>query len=507
MSAHVPGELADDLEAHLVGPVEVVEDEHRRPVDRLQDPVGDRPGRSGGAMPSASPSWRPSIAEEVRRQAVPKSGLSRIPDRHLADRRRAGPGGPGARRAPPSTRSPAASALRTAARIRRVLPSPAWPARNRRPAVPARRFGDQVVEQVEEVVAADDDGTEHRARRASWRAVYGRDRRRASSVVRPMLPDPRSAAGSAASGDRTIEADAHPRHDPPGAQGAPPRPSRRRPAAGDGRRPRRASSATTGCRRPTSTSWRRGSGAAPIGSRSSSTSRRSPTRSASCRSATRSSGSPPSAPRTSPRTASSTPRSATRPELSTERGPDPRRGRRGEPRGVPDRDGAGGRGRPPDRDEDARRPRCARPPARSRSPSARSAGATPASSGSTSPGPRRATRRPATSTRSTGSGARTSTSRSTPASRSGCRRSGRRSSSAARSGSATASGSSTTSRSATTARSSSAGWPRSSATGACRSRCARPRTSTPAPRPRSPSTRSTSSAGSASGSRSTPTTG
>ena len=52
---------------------------------------------------------------------------------------------------------------------------------------------------------------------------------------------------------------------------------------------------------------------------------------------------------------------------------------------------------------------------------------------------------------------------------------------AAPSGSATASGSSTTSRSATTARSSSAGWRRSSATGACRSRCARPRTSTPAP--------------------------
>ena len=50
---------------------------------------------------------------------------------------------------------------------------------------------------------------------------------------------------------------------------------------------------------------------------------------------------------------------------------------------------------------------------------------------------------------------------------------------------ATASGSSTTSRSATTARWSSAGWRRSSATGASRSRCARRRTSTPAPRRRS----------------------
>ena len=91
-------------------------------------------------------------------------------------------------------------------------------------------------------------------------------------------------------------------------------------------------------------------------------------------------------------------------------------------------------------------------------------------------------RRRATSTRSSTSAGRTSTSRSTPASRSGCRRSGRRSSGAAPSAWAMASGSSTTSRSATTARSSSVGWPRSSATGACRSRCARPRTSTPAPR-------------------------
>ena len=54
---------------------------------------------------------------------------------------------------------------------------------------------------------------------------------------------------------------------------------------------------------------------------------------------------------------------------------------------------------------------------------------------------------------------------------------------------------------------SSAGWPRSSATGACRSRCARRRTSTRARRRRSPSTRSGCCAGCASASRSTPTTG
>ena len=52
-----------------------------------------------------------------------------------------------------------------------------------------------------------------------------------------------------------------------------------------------------------------------------------------------------------------------------------------------------------------------------------------------------------------------------------------------------------------TARSSSAASPSTSATGECRSRCARRRTSTRAPSPRSPTTRSTCCAGSASASR------
>ena len=172
------------------------------------------------------------------------------------------------------------------------------------------------------------------------------------------------------------------------------------------------------------------------------------------------------------------------PELSTEHGPDARRGRRGEPRGFRIGIGARGRGRPPDRHEDARhgdapgRPlgrgrRVRRPLARRR-----------ASSASTSPGPRsRLSARRATSTRSTTSAARTSTSRSTPASRSGCRRSGRRSSScgAERLGPRRPDRR-RHHRPRPTARWSSAGWPRSSATAACRSRCARPRTSTPVPR-------------------------
>ena len=73
----------------------------------------------------------------------------------------------------------------------------------------------------------------------------------------------------------------------------------------------------------------------------------------------------------------------------------------------------------------------------------------------------------------------TATSPSTPARRSACLRSGRRSSCAVPSGWGTACGSSTTSPSTTRAGRRWAGWPRSSVTGGCRWRCAPPPTSTP----------------------------
>ena len=216
-----------------------------------------------------------------------------------------------------------------------------------------------------------------------------------------------------------------------GPEGAPPRPPRRRPAPGDGHRPRAPSTATTRCRRPTSTTWRRGSGAAPTASRLElyletfdhtfgvMQERDAIVRvAAECAEDLAADGVVYAEVRYGARS------------CRTERGPDPRRGRRGDPRGLPDRDGAGRRGRPPDRDEAARDRDAPGGPLgrgrRVRGPLARRR----ASSASTSPAPRRATRRPATSTPSTASAARTSTSRSTPASRSGCRRSGRRSSSA-----------------------------------------------------------------------------
>ena len=95
------------------------------------------------------------------------------------------------------------------------------------------------------------------------------------------------------------------------------------------------------CRRPTRMSWHAGSGGAPTSSRSSCTSRRSSTRSGSCRRSRRSSGSPPSASRTWLPTASCTPRFATRRSCQHPVRPEPGPGRRGHPRGLPDRIRAG----------------------------------------------------------------------------------------------------------------------------------------------------------------------
>ena len=123
------------------------------------------------------------------------------------------------------------------------------------------------------------------------------------------------------------------------------------------------------------------------------------------------------------------------PGAAPARRPDPRRGGRGGARRVPRGRGGGAPTRPADPSSASCSPRCGTRPGRGRSPSWRCATATTAWSASTSPAPRRASRPPGTSTRSSTCAARTPTSPSTPARRSGCRRSGRRSSGAAPTGS------------------------------------------------------------------------
>ena len=135
-------------------------------------------------------------------------------------------------------------------------------------------------------------GHRRRAPRPRPRST-ARSRRATSSAARPRPAwRPRSRRRSASASDRDCAADHGPartigrhagsRHHRQGAQGAAPRPSRWRAAAGHGHRPGGRVRLRPRCRRPTSTTSRPGSGAAPTARASSSTSRRSPTRSGSC---------------------------------------------------------------------------------------------------------------------------------------------------------------------------------------------------------------------------------
>ena len=172
----------------------------------------------------------------------------------------------------------------------------------------------------------------------------------------------------------------------------PSRPSRRRPATGDGHRPGARVRLRRACRRPTSTTsrawFRRGADRkslelyletfAPHVRRHAGARRDRPGRRRVRR-----------GPRRRRRRVRRGPMA---PELSHRARPDPRRGRwRRTSRGSGSGSARAAAAGPADRRCGCSSPRCARRPARSRSPSARSAGATRASSASTSPGPRRAT--------------------------------------------------------------------------------------------------------------------
>ena len=160
-SERVAGELADHLEAHLVGPVEVLEDEHRRPVDRLEDAVGD-----------ASRTIRRRRAERVavvpavdREEVLGKRAPGRVAadaGRELADgcerdRRSCGATDP------PSTRMPGGLRLADRGPDQAGLPESGLAGQEERPAAALGTLGDGRVEQLEDVVAADDDRALDRA--------------------------------------------------------------------------------------------------------------------------------------------------------------------------------------------------------------------------------------------------------------------------------------------------------------------------------------------------------
>ena len=84
MSGAVAGQLADDLQAQLVGPVEVIEHQHRRSIDRLEDPVR---GRADDEPPR--PERVAAVTAIDGEQVLGKGaqgGVAAHPGRHLANR-------------------------------------------------------------------------------------------------------------------------------------------------------------------------------------------------------------------------------------------------------------------------------------------------------------------------------------------------------------------------------------------------------------------------------------
>ena len=156
----VAGELADHLEAHLVGPVEILEDEHRRSVDRLEDAIRHVPDdQPPGAQPVAVV---PAVdREEVLGERAPRR-IAADPGRELADRRERD--GMVLRRDRPGGDTDAGGlCLADRGPDQAGLPEAGLAGKEQRPAPALGTRGDGRVEQLEDVVAPDDDRALDRA--------------------------------------------------------------------------------------------------------------------------------------------------------------------------------------------------------------------------------------------------------------------------------------------------------------------------------------------------------
>ena len=177
-----PRQLADDLEAQVVRPLEVLEPEHRRTwqgldeqVDHVHDhpPPSDQPGvvastsASSDAPVASNPVSRVIVAREVQDR---RRGDIAILRGDRADRHRH-----------PLPRRSAADRIEQCASCRsRLLPPAAGTGRAR------RRRREPPVDELEQVVASDEERAADGSERSKHRPrSVGRVRRR-SSVVRPM---------------------------------------------------------------------------------------------------------------------------------------------------------------------------------------------------------------------------------------------------------------------------------------------------------------------------------
>jgi len=156
----VTGKLADHLETELIGPVQVVEDEHSGPVDRLEDPIRDRThDHASGAEGIAR---MPAIDREEILGARAPGRIATHPDRHLAD------GGEGDlmilwRHGATVHAHPGRLGLPDGRPDQPRLAKTGLAGQEERASAPLPGLADQLVHELEEVVSAEDDRAKHGA--------------------------------------------------------------------------------------------------------------------------------------------------------------------------------------------------------------------------------------------------------------------------------------------------------------------------------------------------------
>ncbi len=161
-------QLADHLEAELVGPVQVVEDQERRPVHRVEDPVGGAPDEQAPRPEGVA------VVDSVHRQQVrtqrPEIRVLAHAVRHFPDRREGNLAVLGGHAA-----AFIAQACRDGLAARRpdqpCLAQARLAGQEEGVTTPLAGFVDQVIDELEQVVAADDDRTQHRPSAAHGWAV------------------------------------------------------------------------------------------------------------------------------------------------------------------------------------------------------------------------------------------------------------------------------------------------------------------------------------------------
>ena len=120
------GEFADHLEAELVGPLEVVELEHGRPVDGVEDHAGHAPHEQPPALRGCR---RPRSARRpAARRPACRTCRTVCIVRARSSTEASGTCRSWGARSPPASRNPAAVALRMIAPMSRLFPIPATPA-------------------------------------------------------------------------------------------------------------------------------------------------------------------------------------------------------------------------------------------------------------------------------------------------------------------------------------------------------------------------------------------